>query len=65
MVLAVGETREMSGEAASRSNIDLPGRQEELIEAVVATGKPVAVVLFNGRPLALETRRHGAAILEA
>jgi beta-glucosidase len=54
VVLAVGETREMSGEAAARSNIDLPGRQEELIEAVVATGKPVAVVLFNGRPLALE-----------
>jgi beta-glucosidase len=54
VVLAVGETREMSGEAAARSNIDLPGRQEELIDAVVATGKPVAVVLFNGRPLALE-----------
>jgi beta-glucosidase len=54
VVLAVGETREMSGEAASRSNIDLPGRQEELIRAIEATGKPVAVVLFNGRPLALE-----------
>jgi beta-glucosidase len=66
VVLAVGETREMSGEAASRSNIDLPGRQEELIEAVVATGKPVAVVLFNGRPLALENIVGTApAILEA
>jgi beta-glucosidase len=66
VVLAVGETREMSGEAASRSNIDLPGRQEELIEAVVATGKPVAVVLFNGRPLALENIAGRApAILEA
>ena len=66
MILAVGETREMSGEAASRSNIDLPGRQEELIEAVVATGKPVAVVLFNGRPLALENIVDSSpAILEA
>jgi beta-glucosidase len=54
VVLAVGETREMSGEAESRSTLDLPGRQEDLIRAIVATGKPVAVVLFNGRPLALE-----------
>ena len=54
VVVAVGETREMSGEAESRSNIDLPGRQEDLIRALVATGRPVAVVLFNGRPLALE-----------
>jgi len=54
VVVAVGETREMSGEAEARSNIDLPGRQEDLIRAIVATGKPVAVVLFNGRPLALE-----------
>ena len=54
VVLALGETREMSGEAAARSTLDLPGRQEELIRAVKATGKPFAVVLFNGRPLALE-----------
>jgi len=54
VVLAVGETREMGGEAQSRSNIDLPGKQEDLIRAIVATGKPVAVVLFNNRPLALE-----------
>jgi beta-glucosidase len=54
VVLAVGETREMSGEAAARSTLDLPGRQEELIRAIKATGKPVAVVLFSGRPLALE-----------
>jgi beta-glucosidase len=54
VVLAVGETREMSGEAAARSTLDLPGRQEELIRAIRATGKPVAVVLFSGRPLALE-----------
>ncbi len=54
VVIAVGETREMSGEANSRSTLDLPGRQEELIRAIKATGTPYAVVLFNGRPLALE-----------
>ena len=66
VVLALGETREMSGEANSRSTLDLPGRQEELIEAIKATGKPFAVVLFNGRPLALEDIVDDApAILEA
>jgi beta-glucosidase len=66
VVLALGETREMSGEAAARSTLDLPGRQEELIEAIKATGKPFAVVLFNGRPLALEDVIDDApAILEA
>jgi beta-glucosidase len=54
VVLALGETREMSGEANVRSRLDLPGRQEELIAAVKASGKPFAVVLFSGRPLALE-----------
>jgi beta-glucosidase len=54
VVLALGETREMSGEANVRSKLDLPGRQEELIQAVKASGKPYAVVLFSGRPLALE-----------
>ena len=54
VVLALGETREMSGEAESRSMLDLPGLQEELIKAIKATGKPFAVVLFNGRPLTLE-----------
>ena len=53
VVLALGETREMSGEAAARTEIDLPGRQQELIDAVKATGKPFVVVLFNGRPLTL------------
>jgi beta-glucosidase len=66
VVLALGETREMSGEAAARSTLDLPGRQEELIQAIKATGKPYAVVLFNGRPLALEGVVDDApAILEA
>src|SRR5215216_8927 len=66
VVLALGETREMSGEANSRSTLDLPGRQEELLQAIRATGKPVAVVLFNGRPLALENVVDDApALLEA
>jgi beta-glucosidase len=66
VVLALGETREMSGEAAARSTLDLPGRQEELLQAIKATGKPVAVVLFNGRPLALEGVVDDApALLEA
>jgi beta-glucosidase len=56
----------MSGEAAARSTLDLPGRQEELLRAIKATGKPVAVVLFNGRPLALEDVVGDApALLEA
>jgi beta-glucosidase len=66
VVLALGETREMSGEANARSTLDLPGRQEELIRAIKATGKPFAVVLFSGRPLALENIVEDApAILEA
>jgi beta-glucosidase len=66
VVLALGETREMSGEANARSTLDLPGRQEELLRAVKATGKPVAVVLFSGRPLALENIMDDApSILEA
>jgi beta-glucosidase len=66
VVVAVGETREMSGEANARSTLDLPGRQEELIQAVKASGKPFAVVLFSGRPLALENIVEDApAILEA
>jgi beta-glucosidase len=66
VVIAVGETREMSGEAESRSMLDLPGLQEELIDAIKATGKPFAVVLFNGRPLDLtRVDNSSPAILEA
>ena len=66
VVLALGETREMSGEAASRSDIDLPGKQQELIDAIAKTGKPFVVVLFNGRPLTLsEVAESSPAILEA
>ena len=53
VVLVVGETAEMSGEAASRSVLDLPGRQMELVRAVQAAGRPTVVVLVNGRPLTL------------
>jgi beta-glucosidase-like glycosyl hydrolase len=66
VVLALGETREMSGEAESRSNIDLPGLQHELIDRIKATGKPLVVVLFNGRPLTLSKVADSApAILKA
>ena len=49
----VGETADMVGEAASRSSLDLPGRQLELVQAIHATGKPTIVVLVNGRPLTI------------
>jgi beta-glucosidase len=66
IIVAVGETREMGGEAESRSNLDLPGKQQELIEAVASTGKPFAVVLFNSRPLTLsKVDAVSPAILEA
>ena len=53
VVLCVGEAAAMSGEAASRADLVLPGRQRALAEAVLDLGKPVAVVLSSGRPLAL------------
>jgi beta-glucosidase len=66
VVLALGENREMSGEAAARSTLDLPGYQQQLIDAIKATGKPFAVVLFNGRPLTLgAVATSSPAILEA
>ena len=66
VVLALGENGFMSGEANSRSQLDLPGHQEDLLNAVAATGKPVVVVLFNGHPLDLTAvQDKAAAILEA
>jgi beta-glucosidase len=66
VVLALGEPRDWSGESKSRTMLGLPGRQPELFQAVVATGKPVVVVLFNGRPLTIrELTTNAAAILEA
>ena len=55
VVLAVGEARGMSGEAKSRSVIDLPGRQKDLVRAVRDAGKPVVLVVMSGRPLTLAT----------
>jgi len=52
-ILFVGETADMVGEAASRSSLDLPGRQLELVQAIHAAGKPTVVVLVNGRPLSI------------
>ena len=53
VVAAVGESAEMTGEASSRSDINLPENQEELLKALLATGKPVVMVLFAGRPLTI------------
>jgi beta-glucosidase len=53
VILALGEAPEMSGEAASRAHLGLPGKQQALLEAVVGTGKPVILILFSGRPLTL------------
>jgi beta-glucosidase len=65
-VVVVGERANMSGEAASRSNLDLPGKQKELVKAIHATGTPVVLVLMNGRPLTLSWEaEHVAAIVEA
>jgi beta-glucosidase len=64
VILTVGERRDMSGEAKSRSNIHLPGVQEELIKAIVRTGKPVVVLIAAGRPLVFNwTADHAPAIL--
>jgi beta-glucosidase len=53
IVLALGESQGMSGEAASRSKLGLPENQVKLLRALAKTGKPIALVLFNGRPLVL------------
>lgn len=53
IVAALGESAEMSGESASRTNIEIPDVQKELLAALLKTGKPVVLVLFTGRPLAL------------
>ncbi len=58
-VLVLGEAQNMIGEIASRSSLDLPGRQQELLDAVVATGKPVVVLLMTARPLDLKNSKAG------
>ena len=65
-ILALGESGMMSGEAGSRAYLDLPGNQQQLLEAVVATGKPVVLLVFSGRPLVLDwAAKHVAAIMES
>ncbi|MBN8673878.1 MAG: glycoside hydrolase family 3 C-terminal domain-containing protein [Chitinophagales bacterium] len=64
VIISVGEARDMSGEAKSRSSIQLPGVQEELIKAIMATGKPVVVMISAGRPLIFNwTADHVPAIV--
>jgi len=53
VVLALGEGAWMTGEAASRASLDLPGVQQRLVEEIQKTGKPVIVILMNGRPLTI------------
>ncbi|MGA7241903.1 MAG: glycoside hydrolase family 3 N-terminal domain-containing protein [Terracidiphilus sp.] len=66
VILGLGEWQGVSGEGFDRSNLDLPGNQEQLLEAVAATGKPVVLVLQNGRPLTIGwAKEHIPAILEA
>ena len=65
VVMALGESSDMSGEAASRAHLDLPGNQQELLESIAATGKPVVLLVFSGRPLVLDwAASHAAAIME-
>ncbi|RFM29938.1 beta-glucosidase BglX [Deminuibacter soli] len=65
VVAVLGEASGMTGEAACRSNIGIPDNQEALLQALVATGKPVVLVLMNGRPMTLGWENaHVSAILE-
>ncbi len=65
-VLVLGEAGDMSGEAASRADIDLPGVQPRLLEAIHATGTPVVLVIMNGRPLTIPwAAEHVPAIVES
>jgi beta-glucosidase len=66
VILALGESGKSSGEASARSRLDLPGNQQELLETIMGTGKPVVLVVFSGRPLALTwASEHVPAMLMA
>ena len=66
VVAVLGEAADMSGESSSRSDISIPESQENLLKALVKTGKPVVLVLFNGRPLILKWENdHVGTILDA
>jgi beta-glucosidase len=65
VVAVVGESANMSGESSSRSDISIPATQQILLRALATTGKPLVIVLFNGRPLTLTwENEHAAAILD-
>jgi len=65
VIMAVGEHFDMSGEAKSRANIHMPGVQEDLIKAIVETGKPVVALTMSGRPMIFNyTADHASAILQ-
>jgi beta-glucosidase len=66
VILGLGEWQGISGEGFDRSELGLPGNEQQLLEAIVATGKPVVLVLENGRPLTIGwSKEHVPAILEA
>jgi beta-glucosidase len=65
VVMAIGEGAMMSGEAASRANLSLPGVQQQLLEAIKKTGKPIVAVVFSGRPLTINwLDQNASAIVE-
>ena len=65
-VVVLGDSSKTVGESASRSSLDLPGRQLDLVQAVYATGKPVIVVLINGRPMSINwVNKYVPGIIEA
>ena len=65
-VIVLGDSARTVGESASRTSLDLPGRQLELVQAVYATGKPVVVVLLNGRPMSINwVNKYIPGIIEA
>jgi beta-glucosidase len=63
IVLVVGESADMSGEARSRAQLGLPGRQQELVDAIAGAGKPIVAVLMSGRPLIIPRLAEQAAAL--
>ncbi|HEY4147676.1 MAG TPA: beta-glucosidase BglX [Chitinophagaceae bacterium] len=66
IVAVVGEAADMTGEASSRSDISIPESQEQLLQELAKTGKPLVVVVFNGRPLTLNWENtHADALLDA
>ena len=66
VILFLGELAQMTGEASARAHLDLPGKQQQLLEAVIATGKPVVLILESGRPLHITwANDHVTAIMQA